>query len=325
MATLETIKAQLKALLSGANHTTGESDPTMTDAVTRLREGYGKGAVTQGLTVTENGNYTPPDGVDGFDMVDVNVSVDVPVITSGTVEVSENGSYYPADYGYDYFDSVSVSVGFQEMLNPANPEDVRSGMEYIDSTGTVCSGIMLENSYGDVTVNTGSSKNFSVSIPAGYYPEDVTVSGETGYTGGNANMQFENSMLSVGAVLFPEKPDTIVLPLLLSVWKGTLDSAFGSGNGMYYMPSSIVLMFDNPLVINGAFYAENITVSAMVTNQIIFSGSDLTGAYRLNMSIESGGGVNGDVIDGMSLTNNGEAVDLSSGVAASVYCAHAYL
>ena len=317
--TFGAIKAKLAALLGKANETTGGADANLTDAVTRLREGFGKGAVTEGLYATENGSYMPPEGVDGFDQVEVNVYQ--PPVNSGRLEVSENGEYPPSSYGYDYFDSVYVYVNVEPpyMATPANPEDVRSGREYIDSCGTVQIGSMPENTADGVTIHTDNTKNFSVSIPAGYYPEYVFVSGTVGYSGGNANMQFENSMLSVGSVLFPGQADTMVLPLCLYFWKQTMEYGFGSGNGMFYMPSSIVLAFDSPLVINGAFYAESITLSGSAANQIIFSGSDLTGAYRLNLSIASGGGVNGDVIASMSLTNNGEEVDISAGVAAAVY------
>ena len=320
MATFETIKAKLTALLSGANQTTGNPDTTLTDAVNRLREGFGKGAVTRGLTVTENGSYYPPVGVDGFDSVDV--SVDVAALP---LEVSENGTYYPGSYACDYFDSVTVNVGFADMQNPAGEDEVRIGKQYIGSDGLVHSGSMPEKSADSVTINTGNSKNFSVSFPAGYYPEAVTVSGQTGYTGGNANMNFANSMLAVGSVLFPEQVNSSLLPACLYLWKQTTESAFGAGSGMYYMPSSIILMLDSPLIINGAFYAESINMSGSATNQTIFSGSDLTGAYRLNLAITSGVDMKGDRITGMNLTNNGEPVDISSGIAASVYLATAYI
>ena len=325
MATFETVKAKLTALLSGANQTTGESYATLTDAVTRLREGFGKGAVTVPLEVTENGIYNPQEGVDGFNYVDV--SVDVPVITTCPLVVSENGVYSPVDYGCDYFDGVDVDVSMElpSMGNAASPEEVRSGKQYIDSSGFVQEGSMPEQSSASVTVNTGNSKNFSVSFPAGYYPEAVTVSGQTGYTGGNANMNFANSMLAVGSVLFPEQVNSSLLPAFLYVWKQTTESAFGAGKGIYYMPSSIILALGSPLIINGAFYAESIDMSGSATNQTIFSGSDLTGAYRLNLAITSGVDMKGDRITGMSLTNNGETVDTSSGVAASVYLATAYI
>ena len=69
---------------------------------------HGTGNPTlEDLEVTENGNYTPPDGVDGFGSVSVNVPE--PEIKLQDKTVTENGTY-SADSGYDGLGSVTVEV-----------------------------------------------------------------------------------------------------------------------------------------------------------------------------------------------------------------------
>ena len=80
----------------------------------------------------------------------------------------------------------------------------------------------------------------------------------------------------------------------------------GTGAGMYYMPSSCMLVLDSVLILNGAFYAESIDLSA--TNQVFYSGSDITGTYRLEMALES---YDEDKLLSITLTSNGETVDVS--------------
>ena len=75
--TPDTVKAQLQADIVTANNVTGKADTTIHDAMLSLAEKYGVGnpPVLQELTVTENGEYTPPVGVDGFSKVIAEIEV----------------------------------------------------------------------------------------------------------------------------------------------------------------------------------------------------------------------------------------------------------
>ena len=76
MATADTVKNQLQALIDSANAKTGKADGDLTAAVDSLAAGYGIGSdpVLTELTITENGEYTPGEGVDGFSKVVANVA-----------------------------------------------------------------------------------------------------------------------------------------------------------------------------------------------------------------------------------------------------------
>lgn len=64
-------------------------------------------SVLDHLSVTENGTYTPPSGTDGYDEVVVNVPQPTPVTQS--LSVTQNGTYTPPS-GVDGFNQVAVNV-----------------------------------------------------------------------------------------------------------------------------------------------------------------------------------------------------------------------
>lgn len=68
----------------------------------------GKGeSVLESLEVTENGTYTPNEGVDGFNSV--NVAVPIPEVVLQDKTITENGTF-TADEGFDGLGSVTVDV-----------------------------------------------------------------------------------------------------------------------------------------------------------------------------------------------------------------------
>ena len=103
-------------------------------------KGGGREPVLETLSVTENGDYMPPEGVDGFSEVTVDVQGPVPVLVS--LSVTENGTYTPG--GVDGFSEVTVDVPASAVLNPlvdqASAGDILSGKEAYDDQGNVLSG-----------------------------------------------------------------------------------------------------------------------------------------------------------------------------------------
>lgn len=59
------------------------------------------------ITITENGTYTPPSGVDGYNEINVNVPTPTPVYRK--LLVNENGTYTPPT-GVDGFNEIIVNV-----------------------------------------------------------------------------------------------------------------------------------------------------------------------------------------------------------------------
>lgn len=100
----------------------------------------GGGAIIQSLTVTQNGRYDAPAGVDGYNPVDVNVPdrydegykdgydkgskdgydkghADGEAAVKAKIQsktITKNGTYYAADDGLDGFDPVNVNVPASE-------------------------------------------------------------------------------------------------------------------------------------------------------------------------------------------------------------------
>lgn len=111
-----------------------------------LFEGGDIPAVINPLSVTENGTYTAPEGLDGYNPVTVNVPAPVPV--TETLSVTENGTYTPGA-GVVGFNEVNVNVPVTpipgtviddaDMVKnipvPVEPEVLPEGMLYMIPRG----------------------------------------------------------------------------------------------------------------------------------------------------------------------------------------------
>ena len=92
------------------------------------------------LNVVANGNYTPSTGVDGYN--EVEVSVPIPTFVTDDLSVTENGTYTPPT-GVDGFDEVVVNV-------PPTPPSVTSLSVTENGTYTPPTGV---DGYNEVVIN----------------------------------------------------------------------------------------------------------------------------------------------------------------------------
>lgn len=104
-----------------------------------------------GLNVTSNGDYTPPAGYDGFDEVNVNVPQSAARLTGLTA--TSNGDYTPPA-GYDGFDEVKVSVPVVQPVIEETSIEVNSNGEV---TITASPGI---DGYNPINIRTNVPNDF---------------------------------------------------------------------------------------------------------------------------------------------------------------------
>lgn len=128
---------------------------TFAEAAMIMMSGGGS-AVIQSLSVTKNGKYEAPEGVDGYSPVNVNVpdryddgysdgekagyEAGFPAGADSVVikplPVTENGTYYAADYGCKGFDPVNVNVpdryddGYADGYNASYDTSFSTASEY---------------------------------------------------------------------------------------------------------------------------------------------------------------------------------------------------
>ena len=138
------------------------------DFDSKNKGGGGKEPVVEALSVTENGIYNAPSGVDGFTPVDVNVPSREPVLES--LSITDNGTYTPSA-GKDGFDSVDVNVP-KEHHNVTSKSITANGV--YNSTGDEVWNEVSVNvpqktfNKASVTKEYTSNGQYSIATPDGY-------------------------------------------------------------------------------------------------------------------------------------------------------------
>lgn len=92
----------------------------------------GREPILQELTATHNGVFIPPENVDGFNPVNVNVAGGSII---NRIDITENGTYKASDYNCDGFDPINVNVSAKEpaIIEPLNVTS--NGTYYAESYG----------------------------------------------------------------------------------------------------------------------------------------------------------------------------------------------
>ena len=128
MATADSVKAKIQKLIDLFNKASGRNETTLVNALFRYLVSIDApdqpDPVLETLTVTENGTYTPPNGVAGYNLVEV----DVTLSQLESLYVTENGIYTPPYYVTGY-NQVEVSVDTQSFYDDGYNTGYSEGYE----------------------------------------------------------------------------------------------------------------------------------------------------------------------------------------------------
>ena len=177
------------------------------DFDSKNKGGGGKEPVVEALSVTENGIYNAPSGVDGFTPVDVNVPSREPVLES--LSITDNGTYTPSA-GKDGFDSVDVNVP-KEHHNVTSKSITANGT--YNSTGDEVWNEVSVNvpektlNKASVTKEYTSNGQYSIATPDGYDGiSDVSVTVNVASSGGGtadySDMQFKGGLTELDSAKY---------------------------------------------------------------------------------------------------------------------------
>lgn len=130
---------------------------------------WGHGAVLEPLSVTANGDYTPPAGTDGFD----SVHVAVPSATLTTKSITQNGTYNASSDNADGYSSVTVNVsgGGSAVVQPLSVTE--------NGTYNPPSGV---DGYAPVAVNVSGGGSSDPVLPPEYQEVEYIESDGNQYT-----------------------------------------------------------------------------------------------------------------------------------------------
>ena len=177
------------------------------DFDSKNKGGGGKEPVVEALSVTENGIYNAPSGVDGFTPVDVNVPSREPVLES--LSITDNGTYTPSA-GKDGFDSVDVNVP-KEHHNVTSKSITANGV--YNSTGDEVWNEVSVNvpqktfNKASVTKEYTSNGQYSIATPDGYdgisdVNLTVNVASSGGGTADYSDMQFKGGLTELDSAKY---------------------------------------------------------------------------------------------------------------------------
>ena len=153
------------------------------------------------ISITENGEYDPPDGYDGYNKVTVNVPSKIANIIPLTV--IEPGAYNAADYGCDGFNPVNVSDMYKKLYEQA----VGNGEDVIDDNGNEIPNAVTSDDVDELN-------EYMTHIEFGLYGGSVTSQGLDGDTSFTFEMIVTKCIFSGGDIRYITQAKITVTNLL---------------------------------------------------------------------------------------------------------------
>ena len=233
---------------------------------------WGHGAVLEPLSVTANGDYTPPTGTDGFD----EVHVAVPSATLTTKSITQNGTYNASQDDADGYSSVTVAVPGGVTIEPL---EVTQNGTYNPPSGV--------DGYAPVTVNVSGG----TVLPSGYTQKQYLEASGTQYIdtgikaqgGCYAEVEFEFSSSVSGWHSIISGENANVNKSFKFFHNGMTHGTVQNGSNYYDFSKSFQInqkykaCVSNGLVIDGEFF-QKFNKSTFTSNNNIALFANITGS-----------------------------------------------
>ena len=211
-------------------------------------------AVIEPLTITENGEYTAPEGINGYNPINVNVSKNIQSIT-----ITRNGTY-TAPKGVDGYNPVVVNNPYETLWKQEHGQTEEIDTELTDPDGNPITIDGLPTDDIDDVINTGHftdvtfaalSDSGMVYVRLQYNETVITPNWET---------QYDISMTVTNAQTGESKTDNKTMKIYGSTQTPivTLDTAYNISYGVTvygsgYPTGTEIVIYPSDLGVEGPF------------------------------------------------------------------------
>ena len=230
--------------------------------------GGGTPAVIEPLSVTENGTYTAPAGMDGYNPV--TVAVPEP---SGTINITENGTF-------------SVVDKAQAVVNVQGSTGQDKSVALIEGTATEYESSEVTTVRNNAFMNMSSLQRVSL-------PNAESVGGNSFYLSGVTSLNLPK-VASAGAGAFKDiKAETIELPMLSQGTGANIFCNSYAASGAPYLKSvklpkwyGVLTTIATPATFYGQDALETVDIgTAGITSNLTIGAQDFSGCSKLTALI----------------------------------------
>lgn len=208
--------------------------------------------VLDDITITENGHYTPPSGVDGYDDITVNVPSTQPVLDD--ITINENGHYTPPS-GVDGYDDITVYVPYVSQGTTINDNGTYTPPSGVDGFDQVI--VNVPNTVQGLNV----TENGTYTAPVG--------SGVVGYSPVTVNVTPPPPVTSIlnathNGTFYPQLPSVGFSEVLVDVPQSE-DIIFS--NGVWSTRTDLTMSLYNAQVEDNKIHCSGSNAGVLMTTQ----------------------------------------------------------